>query len=98
MVLIHSDLKNISVSLWFQLVLEKNRKHEHKTKKKNRKKEKQSREWNGNQWITLKLLTFFCLSAKISQTMVYTHFRNHSHVFFAELLVKASCFDKKQDL
>lgn len=45
MVLIHSDLKNISVSLWFQLVLEKNRKHEHKTKGK--KKKRKSKVENG---------------------------------------------------
>lgn len=43
-----------------------------------------------------KITDFFYLSVKITQTMVYSHSRNHSHVLFAELMAKASCFDKNK--
>lgn len=43
-----------------------------------------------------KITDFFYLMGKITQTMVYSHFRNHSRVLFAELVAKASCFDKNK--
>lgn len=62
MVLIHSDLKNISVSIWFQLVLEKNRKHEHKTKEKKKKKKNKAENGMGISKVSVgntKIIDFF---------------------------------------
>lgn len=39
---------------------------------------------------------FFTFLVRLPQTMVYFHFRNHSHVLCAELVAKPSRFNKNK--
>lgn len=39
---------------------------------------------------------FFTFLVRLPQTMVYSHFRNHSHVLCAELVAKPSRFNKNK--